>query len=415
MDSPSPRFLRCWMLACILFAGAVATFNALVDPYLLFNFPRIPGFNDRKPGGETQERMMKAYEVTRAAPRALILGTSRVDMGLDTRHPVWPAAARPAYNLGIAAASPYTSFRYLQHVSASDKLDLVVLGVDFEYFLVSAPSDPTTATEFESRLSVNRDGRTNSDRHLQHARDLFQGTLSLDALLDSIDTIRANRAPDSANVAPSGDLSEASLRADAVELGSWSLFAQRDLRNIRFFHGRTVNDRGLEDIKAILDLCRQRHTRVILLINPVHADMLETFDLLGLWPAFEEWKRQLVSLVDSYSGSQELHGTQLWDFSGYDAYSTESVPTVRQVHLKWFWEPSHYTKALGDTILERIFGTGLSSYGTLLTPASVEARLAAVREARHAYRESHPKDVRRVREIFASSVGPTAPATASLQ
>ena len=413
MENPPPHFIRSWVLVCLLLAAVVGAFNALVDPYLLFGSPRIKGINDRKPGVETQERLMKAYEVTRAAPRTLLLGTSRVDLGLDTRHSVWPASARPAYNLGIAAADPYTSLRYLQHASAAGKPDLVVLGLDFEYFLSSGAAEHGTALDFEARLSVDRNGRPNGAQRLQHARDLFQGSLSLDALLDSIDTLSANRRPDSADLAPSGDLSEAGLRSDAVELGSASLFAQRDLRNIRFYYGKSKSNEGMADIRGIIDLCRQRGTRLILFINPVHADMLETFDLLGLWPAYESWKRDLVELVSRQPGS--TGAIALWDFSGYDPYTTESVPSTRRDVLHWFWEPSHYTKELGDKILERLFGGGDATYGVLLTPATIEPHLADVRAAREAYRNSQPADVDRVREIFATSVGLKGPTTASLQ
>ncbi len=411
-QEPAPRFVRQWVLASVLLAVAVGGFNALVDPYLLFNSPRVEGLNDRKPAVETEERLMKAYQVTRTRPRGLILGTSRVDMGLDTRHPAWPADAQPVYNLGIAAASPYTSFRYLQHATATGDPELVILGLDFEYFLSAGQARDGTA-EFEARLAVNRGGAANDGRRLQYARDLFRGTLSLDALLDSVDTLRANLRPDSANLAPTGDLSEASLRRDAVELGSWSLFSQRDLQNIRLYYGKTKNDAGLADVEQIIELCRDRGARLVMLINPVHADMLETFDRLGLWDDFESWKRQLVTLATAESSA--AWGVELWDFSGYDAYSTESVPSSGNVVLQWFWEPSHYTKALGDKIVGRMFGGGSADFGALLTPATIEARIADVRAARHAYRSSNPRDVQRVQEIFAQSVGAGASATAASQ
>lgn len=413
MDTPAPRFIRRWLLTSILLAALVGGFNALIDPYLLIHAPRILGFNDRKPSVETEERLMKAYEVTRAVPHALILGTSRVDLGLDTRHPAWPADARPAYNLGIAAASPYTSFRYLQHVSATDQLHLVVLGLDFEYFLDASEAERSGSAEFESRLAIRPDGTANGRLGLQHARDLFHATLSLDALLDSFRTIGANLDPDSANLAPTGDLSEAGMRSDAAELGSWSLFAQRDLRNIRFYYGKTRNDQAMDDIRHIIELCRSHGTRLVIFINPVHADMLETFDLLGLWNDYEDWKRELVSILAAEPGPD----IPLWDFSGYDPYSTESVPTDRNGMVHWFWEPSHYTKALGDKILERMFGGGPSDYGVLLTPATIDSRLAEVRAARQAYRDTHLRDVRRVRDIFTAMTRQpsTATATASLR
>lgn len=410
-QDPAPRFIRQWLLACLLLAAAVGGFNALVDPYLVFSSPRIAHFNDRKPAVESEERLMKAYQATRALPRALVLGTSRVDLGLDTRHPAWPIAAHPAYNLGIAAASPYTSYRYLQHVSDAADPELVILGLDFEYFLTTNEAERSGTAEFESRLAVNRDGLANARRGLQYARDLLQSTLTLDALLDSIDTLGANLRADSANLAATGDLSEAGLRQEAVESGSWSLFAQRDRQNFRTYYGKSKNDAGMKDIENIIALCRARHARLVMLVNPLHADMLESFDLLGLWHDFEAWKRELATLVSAESTPEWK--IDLWDFSGYDQYSTESVPTSGGAVLQWFWEPSHYTKALGDKILARIFGAGAGDYGVLLTPETVESRLMTVREARQTYRSDHAADVRRVRDIFAEFLRPHVAITAT--
>src|SRR6185295_17831899 len=122
IDIEAQRFVRGWVIACVIITAAIAAANALVDPYLLFNMPRVKGFNASKPSVERFERMMKTYEVLRAAPRSLILGSSRVAIGLDADHASWPADSRPVYNLGIAAADPFTSYRYLQHVLAQRDL-----------------------------------------------------------------------------------------------------------------------------------------------------------------------------------------------------------------------------------------------------------------------------------------------------
>jgi hypothetical protein len=411
--SADPRhFTRSWVITCVLIAALVAAAAAAVDPYLLFNMPRIKGFNDKKPSVESQERLMKAYEVVRAAPNALILGTSRVAIGLDTAHASWPARARPVYNLGVAGADPYTSYRYLQHVLAHRELTIVVLGLDFEYFLVGKKRDPSTPLAFESYLSVDRDGRPDPSRRWYHLRDLGEATLSLEALGDSIATVAASVRGETLDVSPSGNLSEAGFRRETAELGSAPLFAQRNLYNIRTYRGRTFSQNSagqadapaLADLRAIVELCRTRGIQLELFAQPMHADLLETLDLLGAWPAYESWKRELVEI-----GRGEARGrgpaVRVWDFGGYDQFSTETLPASsdRRGHLRWFWEPSHYSKALGNIILTRIFGGPDTGYGVVLTAETIDARLADVRERRKAYRESHPEAVRRIRAIYDSA------------
>jgi hypothetical protein len=176
MDKQSQHFLRIWVFAWIVLAALVAVFDVIIDPYLLFNAPRIAGFNARKPAVMTQERLMKAYDVLRAAPNTLILGTSMVDRGLDAQHPAWPAPDRPFYNLALAGSGPYSSYRYLQHVMSQRHLALVVLGLDFEFFLTVPDYQPATP-EFESRLAVTRDGSANAGQRWQHLHDLLQGSM----------------------------------------------------------------------------------------------------------------------------------------------------------------------------------------------------------------------------------------------
>ena len=407
MSADAQHFARSWLITSVLIAAAVASINAAVDPYLLFNMPRLAGFNDKKPSVESQERLIKAYEVIRAAPNGLILGTSRVAIGLDTAHAAWPAKARPVYNLGVAGADPFTSYRYLQHVLAHRDVTVVVLGLDFEYFLVGKKRDRSAPLAFESYLSVDRDGRWDSSRRWYHLRDLVESTLSLQALADSLATIKASRRGETLDVSPSGNLSEAGFRRETAELGAAPLFAQRNLHNIRtyrgFPEGRAAHADApeLTDLRAIIALCRARGIQLELFAQPMHADMLETLDLLGAWPAYEAWKRELVEL--SRGGPRGADSAvRVWDFGGYDQFSTETVPdnSDRGVRMRWFWDPSHYTRALGNLILTRIFGGRETSYGVVLTAETIEARLTDVRARRNAYRESHPEAARRVRASF---------------
>lgn len=153
----------------------------------------------------------------------------------------------------------------------------------------------------------------------------------------------------------------------------------------------------LRQVRTILDVCQEQHIAAKLVLDPSHADELEIFDLAGKWAALEEWKRELTALVADYAN----RGVQveLWDFYGYDIYSTESVPEGRRA-LHWFLNPPHYTHPLGDIMLRRMFGGGDSSFGVRLLPENIEAHLQDVRVAQARYRKFQPKDAERVREIY---------------
>src|SRR4051794_25748686 len=114
MDTRAIRFLRQWAGAAVLIAVLLAIFNYVMDPYLLTAMPRISRLNAHKPAADTQQRLMKAHEVVRAKSGALLLGSSRVALGINAQHPLLLRQGRGSYNLGIPAGGPYVAYRYLQ-------------------------------------------------------------------------------------------------------------------------------------------------------------------------------------------------------------------------------------------------------------------------------------------------------------
>ena len=409
MDNQSRRFLQTWGLACVVLAAIVAAFNAVMDPYLVIGTPRIAHLNAYKPAVDTQERLMKAYDVLRARPSTLILGTSRVDLGLDDQNPAWPADNRPVYNLGLVGAGLYTSYRYLQHVISQQKLTLVVLGLDFEFFLTIPMAGHPTDTEFEARFSVTRDGGTNNGWRAQRVRDSLKATLSFDALADSAATLTENIKQSPSDFA-AGIVPDGYYRRMVEAVGSYGIFAMRNVMSVHDFSNQHINALVMNDLRAILDFCRSHNTPLILIINPVHADMLEMLDTLGYWETFETWKRDVLGVAAEYGST----AVSLWDFTAYDAYSTETVPTDRQL-MTLFWDPSHYRRALGDMIISRIFTSGNPHFGTLLTPQNIDSHLADIRHEQLVYRASHHADVRRVRQLYEAIANTPSPRAAKAQ
>lgn len=384
----------------MLLAASVAIFNIAIDPYLVFGVPRVAGFNARKPAVLWQEQMMKAYDVARAKPRTVLVGSSRVGLGLDARHFAWPAQERPVYNLAIGGGDLYVAYRNLQNVMAQGRLESVIVGLDFEHFLLPATAEHYAEPQaFELRFAIQADGSTNTRQGRQHVRDMIQATFSLDALAQSLATVRANLAGRSFDL-NAGNVETVNAIADAYSRVMWS-----DLGHVKQMHGRMtrqLNPQAMMELRQILELCAAHAVQVTALINPVHADYLEIWDTQGYWPVFEDWKRQLVALT-----TQHRDHAVLWDFTGYYSYSTESVP-VDGRDLRYFWEPAHYTPELGDLIVRRILGTGDAgdaSFGAILTPASLESYLAAIRTQQQLYRKQRHVDVQRVRDLQSSMIG----------
>jgi hypothetical protein len=282
---------------------------------------------------------------------------------------------------------------------AQRHLALVVVGLDLEYFLRSDALDPANLPEQELRLAVTRDGAPNASQSWQRSRDLLR-TFSLNELIDSAATVLGNLNDGSSDLVSGTTIPESGKWGGTGAAGSPAFFAAYELGMIRYSHefvGVTQADPSvMMQLLSILELCRLQRTHVILIFNPMHADLLEIIDRAGLWPVLESWKREVTTLTAKYSGGA---GAVLWDFSGYDHMSTESVSVPGRVS-KWYREPTHYRQVLGTAILTRIFGKGDPHFGVVMTPENVESHLETIREQQRMYRQHQPEDVRRIGALY---------------
>jgi hypothetical protein len=417
METNWKEYFWVWVKTSIVVATAIAAVNVIVDPYLVFSVPRMTGFNARKPAVDTQQQqqLMKAYEVLRKDPATLLLGSSRIALGIDTNSPYWPERDRPVYNLGIPGGDPYMAYRYLQHEMARHRPQLVVMGLEPDHFLNDGPPRPSGLQSrpppagFESRLLVAADGSENKDVGWARFVDSFQSVLSLQAINDSLSTLSANISRNSSDV-PNGGVWEWSIpRKLSEEVGPYPLFVLSDMSYFRYFATSKSTEYSVDPdvmrvLRDIMELCRGTGTRLAIIVNPSHVYELEVLSMSGMWPALENWKRQLLVLTSQYKAERSESRVELWDFSGYDSFSTETIPKDKQL-LHWFIDPAHYGPALGDEIIKRVVGGGDYRFGVLLTPENIEGHLAEIRKQQRMFRERSSEEIRDLRR-WQNSVAP---------
>lgn len=389
------RYLVLWLTATALLIAAAAALNVAVDPYRLWR----DDAGTAKPKAGPNSVVGKAYAVARAAPGALILGNSRAEVGFDPQHAAWPASARPVYNLALPGTGVGTSLDYLRHALAAPRARVrtVVLGLDVQDYLVDAKA-PVAAEYPDTRLigAASAPGA----RELRRLRDYGQATLTVGALLDSVATLAARGDAHAADLDAQGFNPMRDYVKAAADEGYRKLFDQKNLANSRAWLRRPAAlDRAegregapLADLRQIIALCDERGVDLRLAIYPYHAHLLEIVDATGHWEAFEQWKRRVAAIAAET-------GVPLWDFAGYDERTGEDVPARgdRRTAMRWYWEAGHFKKELGDLVLARVLGDGgdgapADEFGVRLTPADVEARIAAVRAQRDAWRAGHAAD-----------------------
>lgn len=409
------RFCAVWLVSLAIVLGLVAAFNAAVDPYDVFGTPRIAGLNRVKSQTLLQTRLAKVYQIARVHPKTVLIGTSRVDMGLDPQSQVWPASMQPVYDMGLPGMNLSGSYLALRNAVAAGGVRSVLVMLDFEYFFFpDPPPDSGALGEYARRLAVTSTGAPNPLRFRQRLQDMFFSTLTRGAVQDSVATVLAQYQSDPPDLAPDGATNEAGFRNAIKSDGAQALFMQKEVEYAALatraasalskWNGPMPN---LDYVRRIIALCHARGIALTLAIPPYHADLLDIFANAGLWNRFEQWKSELVDVV-AQGGDPSV---KLWDFSGYDSYTTEDVPAAgnRGDSLRWFWEPAHFKKALGDVMLRRMLDGTPADFGVELTPQTLPGQLARIRAERKDYIEGTHGEPERVSLIF-SGMKRTSPA-----
>ena len=147
------------LLGCVAVSPIlVAAFIIAVDPYYVFGSPSWPGINAVRPYYETNIFAAKPYQVRRIAPAAVALGSSRVEVGLDPRHPGWVDSH--SFNFGLPGSTSYeVMLAFLHAQAAGQPLKQAVIGLDFFGFNIFFPR----AREQQAALFARDGVRTFAD------------------------------------------------------------------------------------------------------------------------------------------------------------------------------------------------------------------------------------------------------------
>ncbi len=386
------RWLFGLLLACVALIG---TTNAMVDPYGVLGLVRVANFNLAKPerlahGG----RIAKSVDLRQEGYETLILGSSRAQLGIDPLS--GPLADARTYNGGFPAANMYEVERIGLYVLTHQRLDRVIIGLDFFQF----------STHQKTYGDFSHSGLAGRPLVYTYLREL----LLAGGLRDSVKTVLVNLlgAPSQNGLDGYIDGRVRYGKSDPRELFTSVLEANFFVLP-ELYAGFEYGPDRVDMFHDLIARFAQAGVAVHAFISPVHARQLEAIQVLGLFSTFERWKRDVVAVVEEVNGglAQSHSAVAIWDFNGYNSVTTEVVPEEREGRpTKWFWESSHYKKEVGDLILLRMLRPEVAAktvardFGISLNSESLELHLEAIRRTAWRYRKSNPFEIADVEQLF---------------
>jgi hypothetical protein len=307
----------------------------------------------------------------------VLLGNSRVDVGINPNSDSMPAAMRPAYNLGQPGTGSEVSLAYLRHAMHHQAIENVIIAVDYFNFIDRNPLDVPVRTTKTPQSDLARladtPGIGNLQRIQQRAMDAIASTLSLSATLDSLATIVQQLKMHTADIDESGFNSGNGFREVIRRQGQRSLFKEKnDEYRIRC-QTRDVptpsDSVELQSFTEILKLCKTNHIEVFVFMHPYHCDVLDVIETTGHAKGFASWKSWIALECESFD-------VKCYDFATRNRWTSEPTPSGddNQGLMKWYWESGHYRSALGDLMLFRMFHAeaGDADFGIRLGAFKIE-------------------------------------------
>lgn len=404
MRRTRPRYVLFFFLSVVSFSVLFGGFNFLVDPFGIYRTWEIEGLNTEKPVAYDHARLHKAFALERLRPSGLILGSSRALRGLDPGHPGWKTS--PVYNLGLVASNIFELRDFLVFSQEIQPLKQVVVALEFfnfnEKWRRPAEADPRRIKNYGSVPWL-----------IFRFRDIADTLLTFDALISSLGTIAWQNQDCRSLIEPDGMVSSRDKDCTVAKLGHRRLFQRSEWKFLNIWRvygnfelrdeksGRTT----LEAVGNMAADARRWGIDLRFFISPVHARQLEVLRRAGAWQQYEDWKRELVAVLAA-DAAKHPNGPDipLWDFSGYNSITSVTVPAADQTESRmWsYWEGSHFTKAVGDMVLDRVLSHESRGriiprdFGVRLTSENIEGHIRNIRAAGEQYRRTHSDDLREI-------------------
>lgn len=435
----SRRYVVAMLVTVAALLAAIPAINILMDP---LGYARVAGWRPAFPsesevsfsaGGAWPvpdgTREAKVLNVAYYRPQSVVFGSSTVWSHIDTGYtPLRGPDGRPAYNFGLAGASMRELLGAFEHVANLGSAQRVVIGLEFYMF---AGDKPTSPGYFDLPMAHRESYRADLNRFV--TQRLFSADYSYASqamlwepavkqvarLWGGADRIRltppnygigVGGGPRPPLTPPLGgertiaDFHRLMLDGDRVLIAGLYPAAGRPFR--------FVDDDGwssLDAFRRLIAVAREHDIELYLYLSPHHARAYEAIRLMGWWPLYESWQREMTAIIEGEAARSGRSRVALWDFGGYSAITSDGAQVFgdRTAGYRWYADAIHFSTDVGYLALDRILGSSdaeetPADFGAVLTAATIDAHQARVRDARERYAAAHGDEIAAIANMLAS-------------
>ncbi len=366
----------------ILFVGA---FNWLVDPYSIY----VDKPNYSKNAISSHLRLFKSVAIRKQKADILLFGDSQIEYGINPKS-LEKITNQSVFNASLPSMQIYEFRKYLELSLHYNKPKYIVAGLQMYDFI--------------GKVKYTDDY---DEQYIDIDYAPYEKIVSKDMLKDSIEEIKQrfqNKLADRDENGLCHDSSKEPYRARFLANEKHYIFDNAPKLNLFKYDDGTST---FDEYSKIIRICHDNNITLILFISPSHARQLEATAIGNGWNTFEFWKKQLVFLNEKIAKEKNTIPFAIWDFSGYYGLTSEAVPdkSDKKTKIKYYYESSHYTPALGDIVLDRMFdgnfsgGENYPDFGVKLTSKNIEAHLFKLRIDRVKWQATHPFDVAEIQDL----------------
>lgn len=384
------KYIATYFTSFVILLFSIATFNWFIDPFGMYWSPQFKNINLVKPESGSRSRITKAYQVDKKNPQILIVGNSRVEMGIDPHNKDF--SSKRVYNQGMPGSTVAMQMDYaIDTISNSNAVEHLLVGVDFLDFLIK--KEQTTAplnmplNQKNSSYIFRLKSKDNQSKNAQFLRlkEKISLIFSLDSFFASISTIFQQKSMVN-SISPDG-LNSALSYVNIINTEGIKPLFQQKLTEIQTRLSKNSWKVKAQDhfpyssvffqLGRLIDAANNKNVQITFFINPYHLSYLHTIADTHQWQTFAQWKHTLVAYLTEKQGIKY----RLWDFSGFSYYIKETVPfSTPNKQMLWYWEPAHYRKELGDLIISTLLKQNdleenTNLFGVKLTHKNINSQL----------------------------------------